>query len=79
MHIITYHKPLEWLMSLKELNSGLIRWSLNLEHFDYDIIHEEGENHSKPDALSRNEFHTTETSNSDEESPFLGFVGKFNS
>ena len=32
--IITDHKPLQWLVSLKEPNSRLVRWRLRLEEFD---------------------------------------------
>ena len=32
--IVTDHKPLQWLFSLNEPNSRLVRWSLKLEEFD---------------------------------------------
>lgn len=37
--IITDHKPLTWLFSLKEPNSKLIRWRLKLEEYDYNIVY----------------------------------------
>lgn len=51
--IITDHKPLTWLMSLKEPNSKLIRWRLKLEEFDYEIVYKKGKLNTNADALSR--------------------------
>lgn len=51
--IVTDHKPLTWLFSLKEPNSKLIRWRLKLEEFDYDILYKPGKQNTNADALSR--------------------------
>lgn len=51
--IVTDNKPLNWLMSLKEPNSKLIRWALKLKEFDYTIKYKSGKINSKADALSR--------------------------
>lgn len=51
--IITDHKPLTWLFSLKEPNSKLIRWRLKLEEFDYEINYKKGSKNTNADALSR--------------------------
>lgn len=51
--IVTDHKPLTWLMSLKEPNSKLIRWRLKLEEFDYEIVYKKGRLNSNVDTLSR--------------------------
>lgn len=51
--IITDHRPLQWIMSLKEPNSKLVRWRLKLEEFDYIIEHKKGTMNSNADALSR--------------------------
>lgn len=51
--IVTDHRPLTWLMSLKEPNSKLVRWRLKLEEYDYDIIYKKGTLNSNADALSR--------------------------
>lgn len=51
--IVTDHKPLTWLMSLKEPNSKLIRWRLKLEEFDYQIVYKKGRMNTNADALSR--------------------------
>lgn len=51
--IITDHKPLNWLMSLKEPNSKLVRWRLRLEEYDYSIEFKPGKTNNNADALSR--------------------------
>lgn len=51
--IVTDHKPLNWIMSLKEPNSKLVRWRLKLEEFDYTIEHKAGKMNGNADALSR--------------------------
>lgn len=40
-------------MSLKEPNSKLIRWKLNLEEFDYEIVYKKGNLKTLADALSK--------------------------
>lgn len=59
--IITDHKPLQWLFSLKEPNSKLIRWRLKLEEYDYEIIYKKGSLNKNADALSRVELNTNDT------------------
>lgn len=51
--IVTDHKPLEWLMSIKEPNSKLVRCRLKLEEFSYDIKFKKGKLNSNADFLSR--------------------------
>lgn len=51
--IITDHRPLTWVMNLKEPNSKLIRWRLKLEEFNYEIIYKKGKANTNADALSR--------------------------
>lgn len=51
--IETDHKPLEWLFSLKEPNSKLVRWRLKLSEFDYTITYKKGTLNNNADALSR--------------------------
>lgn len=60
--IQTDHKPLNWLMSLKEPNSKLVRWRLKLEEFDYEIEYKPGKINSNADALSRIEININESS-----------------
>lgn len=58
--IISDHKPLQWLFSLKEPNSKLVRWRLKLEEYDYEIIYKKGKLNTNADALSRVEIHPLE-------------------
>jgi len=51
--IVTDHKPLTWIMSLKDPNSKLVRWRLKLEEYDYEIVYKKGTLNSNADALSR--------------------------
>lgn len=51
--IITDHKPLTWLMSIKEPNSKLTRWRLKLEEYEYEIVYKKGCLNANADALSR--------------------------
>lgn len=61
--IVTDHKPLTWLMSLKEPNSKLVRWRLKLEEYDYDVVYKKGKLNSNADALSRIEININESTN----------------
>jgi hypothetical protein len=40
--LVTDHKPLIWLHSLKDPISRLNRWRLKLAEYDYDIIYKAG-------------------------------------
>lgn len=60
-NIITDHKPLQWLFSLKDPNSKLLRWRIKLEEYDYKIFYKKGKLNTNADALSRVEIHTKET------------------
>lgn len=72
--IITDHKPLQWLMSLKEPNSRLVRWRLKLEEFDYQIIYKSGKKNTNADALSRIEIYPTEAN----VPPILQYMDEYN-
>lgn len=58
--IITDHKPLQWLFSMKDPNSRLVRWRLKLEEFDYQVIFKRGRANTNADALSRIELNAIE-------------------
>lgn len=56
--IITDHKPLLTLLSeMKAIpitaSPRLVRWSLTLSAYDYNIVYRKGEDHGNADALSR--------------------------
>lgn len=51
--IYTDHRPLTWLMSLKDPNSKLMRWRLNLASYDYNVVYKKGRQNTNADALSR--------------------------
>ena len=51
--IVTDHSSLKWLMSMKNLNGRLARWSLQLQRYDFKIEHRKGSLNIVPDTLSR--------------------------
>lgn len=51
--IVTDHKPLVWIFSVKDPTSRLLTFRLKLEEFDYKIIHKAGKYNVVADALSR--------------------------
>lgn len=60
--ILTDHRPLQWVMSLKEPNSRLTRWRLKLSEYDFTVTYKQGKFNTNADALSRIELHNDETS-----------------
>uniref|UniRef100_A0A1X7TJB1 Reverse transcriptase RNase H-like domain-containing protein n=1 Tax=Amphimedon queenslandica TaxID=400682 RepID=A0A1X7TJB1_AMPQE len=51
--IQTDHRALQWLQNMKNLNSGLARWSLALQPFQFRIEHRKGRENANADVLSR--------------------------
>ena len=51
--LITDHRPLTWLFSIKDPGSRLARWRLKLEEYDYKIEYKAGKSNKNADALSR--------------------------
>lgn len=51
--IITDHSSLKWLMSQRDLNGRLARWSLRLQKYEFSIKHRKGHLNVVPDTLSR--------------------------
>lgn len=51
--VVTDHKPLTWLFGVKDPGARLVRWRLQLEEFDYDVIYEPVTQNTNSDALSR--------------------------
>lgn len=52
-NIITDHASLKWLMSKKDLNGRLARWSLKLQPYDFVIVHTKSSENAVSDTLSR--------------------------
>lgn len=51
--VVTDHRPLRWLMSLKDPGSRLTRWTIKLSEYDFEVLHRPGTSNSNADALSR--------------------------
>lgn len=51
--IASDHKPLTWIMNVKDPGSRLIRWRIQLEEYDYEIVYKRGALNTNADALSR--------------------------
>ena len=47
------HSALYYLVSKQELTSKLVRWTLLLQEFEFDILHRPGVQHAVADYLSR--------------------------
>ena len=51
--IVTDHKPLTWIVSVKDPGSRWLRWRIKLEEYDYEIVFKRGVANTNADALSR--------------------------
>ena len=51
--LIVDHNPLVWLHRVKDTNQKLYRWSLQMQEYDYEIVHRSGKDHVNADVLSR--------------------------
>ena len=51
--IVTDHKPLTWVMNVKDPGSRLLRWRIQLEEYDYEIVYKRRSQNTNADALSR--------------------------
>ena len=49
----TDHGSLSWLMKVKDPTGRLARWALQLQQYDFQIIHRSGSSNGNMDALSR--------------------------
>jgi len=52
--LVTNHKPLEWLNSVADPTSRLMRWKLKIAEYEYEIKYKPGKKNKNADALSRN-------------------------
>ncbi|XP_043263448.1 uncharacterized protein LOC122403783 [Colletes gigas] len=55
--LVTDHRPLVWLHSVKDPTSRLAKWKLKLLEYEYDVVHKSGKTNKNADALSRNPAH----------------------
>ena len=51
--VLTDHRPLQWLMTVKEPTGRLARWALLLQEFDIEITYRPGKTNQNADCLSR--------------------------
>ena len=51
--IVTDHRALQYLQTMKNANPRLTRWALAIQPFYYTIVHRPGRLHSNADGLSR--------------------------
>ena len=70
-NIITDHKPLQYLLTAKELSSKLLRWINRLGHYEYNIIYRKGKQNIVADSLSRLPTEENEDENRDDEGPII--------
>lgn len=59
--VVTDHKPLQWVMNLKEPNSRLTRWRLKLSEYNFTTVYKQGKYNTNADALSRIEINNEDT------------------
>lgn len=52
--LITDHKPLQYIMTIKKDKSLLTRWATILQAYDFQVVYREGKSNTNADALSRN-------------------------
>ena len=70
--VITDHKPLQWLKSIKEPTGRLMRWSLWIQQFDIEIGYRPGKIHQNADCLSRIPVNAVDTVCANEEMALPG-------
>jgi hypothetical protein len=51
--IVTDHKPLTWMFSIKDPSSRLLRWRFLLEEYQFKVVYRAGVKNVNADALSR--------------------------
>eukprot|EP00884_Botryococcus_braunii_P008935 jgi/Botrbrau1/18042/Bobra.0062s0030.1 len=51
--IVTDHKALKWLLTTRNLSGKLARYAIELQEYDFTIVHRAGSLHGNVDCLSR--------------------------
>ena len=51
--IETDHKPLSWLQKMKDNNARLMRWTLQIQSYRFDLKYRKGSLNANADGLSR--------------------------
>ena len=51
--VVTDHQALKYLRTLKKTNSRLLKWSLKLDMYWFDVIYRKGSENTEADCLSR--------------------------
>ena len=51
--VLTDHKALKWLENTRHSNNRLMRWSMTLQQFNFDIQYRKGITNTNADSLSR--------------------------
>ena len=55
-YVHTDHGSLSWLMKVKDPTGRLARWALQLQQYDFEVIHRPGPQNGNADALSRRSY-----------------------
>ncbi len=58
--LYTYHQPIKWLMTNKNLTSKLTCWVLILQEYEFKVIHRPSITHQNTDTMSQKPFTTSE-------------------
>ena len=53
--LVTDHAPLKWMATAKDTNARITRWFLELQNFNFTVVHRSGRANGNADALSRRE------------------------
>ena len=64
--VITDHKSLQFLRSIKRESGRLARWAMALQHYDFDVVYRKGIINKNADALSRRTFDDSESNEPDQ-------------
>ena len=59
-YVHTDHGSLSWLMNVKDPTGRLARWALQLQQYDFEILHRPGSSNGNADALSRRAYPSSE-------------------